>query len=155
MDIIIKRVKENESNLVSALFNQYRIFYKQLSDIGMAKAFIEERLVNNESVIFVALNQETEKPVGFTQLYPIYSSRMMSKNWILNDLYVDEDHRQQGIGADLIKTVMQFAKMQGCSYVQLQTAVDNYSAQSLYESIGFEKQEEDKEFLLYKIKING
>lgn len=149
--IEIKRIDHNEANLVVGLFNQYRIFYGKFSDLGMAKAFIDARLEHNESVIFVALDEN--KPVGFTQLYPKYSSVRLVKNWILNDLFVDPQNRKQGIGEALIKTVMDFAKGQGAAYVQLETAVDNFTAQSLYEQIGFVKQGPDEEFLLYKIEI--
>ncbi len=99
------------------------------------------------------MDPNTQQPVGFTQLYPKYSSVSMSKNWILNDLYVDNDYRKQGIGEDLIKTAMEFARNQSATFVQLETAVDNYTAQSLYEAIGFKKQAEDKEFFLYKIDL--
>lgn len=152
-NIRIKQINLAEANLVVGLFNQYRIFYKQLSDIGMAQAFIHARLENNESIIFVAM--DNDQPVAFTQLYPKYSSVKLIKNWILNDLYVDVDYRKQGIGEKLIRTAMDFAKKQGSTFVQLETAVDNYTAQSLYETIGFVKQEEDKEFFLYKIAVNS
>ncbi|WP_255562505.1 N-acetyltransferase [Pedobacter sp. D749] len=154
-NIKIKQIGLTESHLVVGLFNQYRIFYKQFSDIGMAKAFIDERLQHNESVIFIAIDEDTEKSVGFTQLYPKYSSIRLSKNWILNDLYVDEVYRKQGIGEKLIKTAMDFAKANGSTFVQLETAVDNYTAQHLYENIGFEKQGNDEEFFLYKIALNS
>lgn len=150
--IEIKRIELNEANLVVGLFNQYRIFYGKFSDLGMAKGFIDARLENNESVIFVAL--DGNKPVGFTQAYPKYSSARLTKNWILNDLFVDENYRKQGIGEQLIKIVMGFAKTEGSTFVQLETAVDNYIAQSLYETIGFKKQEPDSEFFLYRIDIN-
>lgn len=153
-NITIKQIGLTESHLVVGLFSQYRIFYNQFSDIGMAKAFIDERLQHNESILFLAIDKDTEQPVGFTQLYPKYSSVRLSKNWILNDLYVDTDYRKQGIGEKLIKTAMDFAKANGSTFVQLETAVDNYTAQHLYESIGFEKQGNDEQFFLYKIALN-
>lgn len=149
--IEIKRINLSEANLVVGLFNQYRIFYGKLSDLGMARAFIDARLENNESVIFVAMDEN--KSVGFTQLYPTYSSARLVKNWILNDLFVDSDYRKQGIGATLIKTAMDFAKGQGSTFVQLETAIDNFTAQSLYETIGFKRQEPDNEFFLYRIDL--
>lgn len=154
-NITIKQLGLTDAHLVVGLFNQYRIFYKQFSDIGMAKAFIDERLQHNESVIFVAFDDDNQQPVGFTQLYPKYSSVRLSKNWILNDLYVAEDYRKQGIGEKLIKTAMDFAKTNGSTFVQLETAIDNFTAQHLYESIGFVKQGNDEDFFLYKIALNS
>ena len=147
----IVRIILSEASLAIGLFDKYRVFYKKDSDIKLAEQFIKTRLNNNESVIFVAL--EGDIPIGFTQLYPKYSSISAVKNWILNDLYVEPNYRKRGIGETLIKTAMDFAKGDGATYVQLETAVDNYTAQSLYEGIGFQKQEPETEYFLYRVFV--
>ena len=152
--IEIIKVESTQAHLVYELFNQYRIFYKQQHDIDLAKKFIDARLNNNESVIFVALNNNNSKPVGFTQLYPNYSSVRAIKNWTLNDLYVDKDYRKQGVGEKLIKKAMEYAKNEHAKFVELSTAVDNYSAQSVYEKIGFKRQDPDNEFYTYRIDLS-
>ena len=148
----IKKIGAHEWQLVINLFNQFRVFYKKESDLGLAERFIRERLDNNESVIYVAM--DGDKPIGFTQLYPKYSSARAVKNWILNDLFVDAAYRKQGIGAKLIDQAAKFAKTSGSQFIQLETAVDNYSAQSLYEGLGFIKQPPDEEYYLYKLSLN-
>jgi ribosomal protein S18 acetylase RimI-like enzyme len=151
----IKRIKNYEASLVNSLFDKYRMFYKQPTDPALAQTYIKERLDKNESVIFVAIvrDQGRNIPVGFTQLYPNYSSMRAHKNWTLNDLYVDNNYRKQGIGQLLIKAAMEFAKKDGALYVELSTAIDNFTAQRLYETIGFEKQEPDKDFFSYRIQV--
>lgn len=153
----IKKINNTQSDLVIELFDKYRVFYKQQSDLALAKDFIQTRLDNNESVIFVALigNNVNDKlkPIGFTQLYPKYSSVRTVKNWILNDLYVEAEYRKQGIGENLIRTAMDFAKEHNARFVELSTAVNNYTAQNLYEQIGFEKQNQDSEFYTYRINL--
>lgn len=151
----IKRINNSESYLVVDLFNKYRIFYKHPSDIQLAHDFIQARLDNHESVIFVAFVQKGDKtiPAGFTQLYPGYSSGRAICYWILNDLYVEKECRRQGIGEALIKTSFEFAKATGRKFLELSTATDNFMAQRLYEKIGFEKQEPDTRFLNYRINI--
>ena len=149
--LIVKRIDKAEAHHVFELFDRYRIFYKQTSDIKLAESFITERLIKNESVIYVALVNGI--PVGFTQLYPRYSSLRAIKNWLLNDLYVDKDYRKQGIGEQLIKTAMNFAKENQATFVELSTAVDNYTAQSLYEHIGFERQKPETDFYTYRIGL--
>jgi ribosomal protein S18 acetylase RimI-like enzyme len=151
----IKRISSSESNLVVELFNKYRIFYKQAPDITLAKTFIQARLDSNESVIFVALvtGEAGTIPAGFTQLYPSYSSMRAVKNWILNDLYVDAAYRKRGIGEALIRTAMDFARKEKATYVELSTAIDNLTAQSVYEAIGFKKQMADTDFYTYRIEL--
>lgn len=152
----IRRINQSEAELVVALFNKYRVFYNQQSDIDIARKFIHARLTNNESVIFVATDNIADKiiPAGFTQLYPTYSSVRVVKNWILNDLYVDSPYRKQGVGEQLIRAAMKFAKENDAKYVQLETALDNYTAQSLYEQIGFIKQPPDMDYYTYRIAID-
>jgi len=149
----IKRITLSEYQLVTGLFDKYRVFYKQPSDIELAEMFIKERLENNESVIFVALGAD-KLPVGFTQLYPLISSARAIKNWLLNDLYVDAGYRKQGIGEALIKEAMNFARGENSVYVKLETACDNFTAQSLYEAIGFKKQEPDNAYFTYSIELD-
>jgi ribosomal protein S18 acetylase RimI-like enzyme len=148
----IKRITPSEYKLVTGLFDKYRVFYKQPSDTTLAENYIKARLENNESVIFVALANDN-MPAGFTQLYPIYSSVRAAKNWLLNDLYVDAAYRKQGVGEALIKAAMDFAKGKGSTYVKLETAFDNYNAQSLYEAIGFKKQEIEMGYFTYRIEV--
>jgi len=151
----IKRLNISEYDLVTGLFNSYRVFYQQPSDLTLAERFIKTRLQNNESVIFVVLADKGGKltPAGFTQLYPTISSVRAIRNWILNDLYVDADFRKQGIGEALIKAAMDFARADGAAYVKLETAVDNFTAQRLYETIGFVKQEPEIDYYTYKKQL--
>lgn len=149
--LAVRRINAEEADLVIGLFDQYRVFYKRESDLKLAEAFIKARLNSNESVIFVAM--DNAMPVGFTQLYPTYSSVRAVKNWILNDLFVAHSHRKLGIGNQLIQAAIGFGKENAAKYVQLETAVDNYTAQSLYESIGFIKQQPDNDFFVYKFNI--
>jgi len=151
-ELIVKRITATSYHLVVDLFNNYRIFYKQPSDIASAENYIRQRLHRKESIIYTVLVDG--KPIGFTQLYPTYSSVRLVKNWILNDLYVDPDYRKQGVAAKLINTVIEFAKGDGSKFVQLETANDNFNAQRLYESLGFVKQEVGGEFYLYKLNVS-
>ena len=54
----------------------------------------------------------------------------------------------------LAKGTMDFAKVNNAMFVQLETQADNYTAQSLYESVGFIQQEPDTEFLVYRKSVD-
>ena len=151
----IQRIDTTTLYLVEALFDQYRVFYHQPSDIALAKGFLQQRLFNNESVIFAAVDNQDNATVaaGFTQLYPLYSSVSATKNWILNDLFVAATYRKQGIGRKLIEAAMQFAKAQGAGFIQLETTPENTTAQRLYEAIGFQQYNPFEGSLVYKIVV--
>ena len=133
MEIIEASIKDIEQ--VAVLFNEYRMFYAQKSDIESAKVFLEERITRSESVIFIAI--ENDEYVAFTQLYPSFTSVGISRIWLLNDLYVSENYRKKGIGEQLIQHVFNYSKTTERKKVLLSTDNDNFIAQKLYERIGF------------------
>lgn len=149
----IQQINKEQGELVFDLFDKYRIFYNQHSNIELAKTFIQARLDNNESVIFVAFEDNSSTAIGFTQLYPKYSSVRLVQNWILNDLYVEKEHRKKGVGEALIKAAMNFARERNSKFVELSTAIDNFVAQSLYEQIGFKKLAPETDFYSYRIDV--
>ncbi|SNT52672.1 Acetyltransferase, GNAT family [Bacillus sp. OK838] len=122
---------------ISHLFNSYRVFYRQESNQEEAKAFILKRFQQKDSVIFVAVHQGNY--LGFTQMYPFFSSVAMKKLWILNDLYVLESARKQGVASNLLNIAKEYAKSTGAKGIKLETEINNTSAQKLYETNGYEK----------------
>ena len=119
---------------VAPLFNAYREFYGQPSDLEKAEQFLKERLKKEESIIFLAYLDA--QPVGFVQLYPIFSSVAMKKAYLLNDLFVTEHARKQGVAMRLIEECYAYCKNEDAHYITLETATDNILAQKLYEKLG-------------------
>ncbi len=144
-------VRANESHIpeISRLFDLYRQFYRCKPDIDLARKFISDRFYNEESVIFVAPAKDKLK--GFVQLYPSFCSVDAVKIFILYDLYVDESDRKSGIGELLMSKATEFSKVEGASRIDLLTAIDNRSAQHLYEKLGYKRDLED--FFLFFLKI--
>ena len=121
------------------LFDAYRVFYGAGSDVVAAHAFLLERFLLHESVVFLAYGGE--QAVGFTQLYPLFSSTAMQRVWLLNDLYVTPELRGQRVGEALIERALEHARLSGAARVELSTAHTNLSGQKLYERMGFERRD--------------
>ena len=146
MEVVFARIEELEE--VSRLFDLYRVFYNQSSDLEAARSFIQQRFHQENSKIFIARVQD--QTVGFTQLYPSFSSVSMKPIWILNDLFVEEAERNQGIAKLLMSAAENFARETGAIRIILATQVTNFAAQSLYHSLGYIKNEE---FYYYSLQL--
>jgi GNAT superfamily N-acetyltransferase len=133
---------------LAPLFDQYRMWYGMESDLNGSRHFLTQRLQNNESVVFVAVVDDA--PVAFTQLYPLFSSVSMESVWLLNDLFVAEKNRKQGIGTTLLKTATQFGRETGALRMELATGIENFAAQTLYKSHGWLQNES---FLHYSLPL--
>lgn len=132
---IFEAVK-SDLKALTQLFDLYRQFYRQKSDLLKAKAFLEDRLKNKDSVIFIAIDDEGNA-IGFTQLYPLFSSVNMQRTWLLNDLFVQADFRGLGVSKALIERAKQLARDTNAKGLQLETEKTNTIGLKLYPSTGF------------------
>ena len=147
-----KIVKAENKHLdeLGRLFNLYRIFYEEDDDLEKASKYISARFNDGDSIIYVAENGDQEL-AGFVQLYPSFCSVSAVPILILYDLFVDHSKRSNGIGRSLMNAARDFARENGYKRLELSTAKDNYIGQSLYESLGYEV---DQEFLHYSLEID-
>ena len=148
MSIFIYQATINDLTQLVPLFDAYRVFYKQPSNKEGAEKFLFERFEHGESVIFMA--KDNEEAVGFTQLYPIFSSVSMQRLWLLNDLFVMEQGRRKGIAEKLMNAAKDFAILTRAKGLTLSTAIDNHYAQRLYERLGYKK---DDGFIQYFLRL--
>ena len=147
-DITIARAARKDLDDLVPLFDGYRQFYGQRSDLAAARAFLRDRLERDESVIYVAYTGVREA-AGLTQLYPSFSSVSLKRLWILNDLFVRSDGRRGGVGRALLERARQHAVETGAKGLILSTAVTNKPAQALYESCGWLRDEEFFQYHLF------
>jgi ribosomal protein S18 acetylase RimI-like enzyme len=144
---IVRASIENLDQL-APLFSGYRDFYKQEVDSEAERSYLLERMERDECVIFIALSSGVYE--GFVLLYPGFDSVMLSPVWTLHDLYVTPDARQQGTGRSLMNQAEEFCREKGAHRIDLSTAVTNTVAQPLYESLGYER---DNEFYSYSLNL--
>ncbi|MFY7939393.1 MAG: GNAT family N-acetyltransferase [Burkholderiaceae bacterium] len=132
-------------DLIAPLFSAYRCFYEQAADLPLARQFIHDRLQRQESVILLA-QDEQGRALGFCQLYPTFCSVDAAPIHVLYDLFVAPTGRRRGIAKALLRAAEQHAAAHSVQRLDLTTAKTNHSAQQLYESMGWVR---DEVFLTY------
>lgn len=149
--IIIRHATIFDLDLVVPMFDAYRQFYRQPSDPELARQFLRERLQHGQSIIILAL-REDGATVGFTQLYPSFSSASAARIFILNDLFVQPEVRRQGAGRLLLEAAATFGRAAGAVRLTLSTEVTNEAAQALYEDQGWKRQ---TGFYVYNLSLES
>jgi ribosomal protein S18 acetylase RimI-like enzyme len=118
------------------------VFYKKPSNYEKHKAYLKERMENNEAIIYLAFDESNPKAaIGFVLNYITFSSLALNKIIILNDLFVDSTTRKNGIGEKLIMQTIALANEIGSNLIRLRTAKNNIVAQGLYHKMGFVRDE--------------
>ncbi|MBE7173731.1 MAG: GNAT family N-acetyltransferase [Williamsia sp.] len=146
----IRKASVEDLDDLAIMFDLYRIFYEHPSDVEACKQFLQERMQNNQSVIYIAVDEG--KAVGFTQLYPIFSSAGLKRTWLLNDIYVKEEARKKHVASRLLDAAMQLGKETNSAWLLLQTSIENYAAHIVYQKKGWERL--DDIFYQFNIQQN-
>ena len=144
----VRQATIDDLDLIVPLFDAYRQFYRQPTDTEQARGFLRDRFHYNQSIIFLAFAGDAA--VGFTQLYPSFSSGAMLPILILNDLFVVPEARKHGAGSALIDTAADYGRCVGALRLVLSTEVTNTTAQSLYERMGWKR---DTVFCAYQLTL--
>jgi ribosomal protein S18 acetylase RimI-like enzyme len=148
--MIVRQASEADLDGLAPLFDQYRQFYGQAPDPAGAREFLRLRLTRRESVVFVAERESGTELLGFTQLYPTFSSVSGGSAWVLNDLYVLPSARRLGAARALLERARRFGVETGACYLELLTGVTNLAAQQLYQQSGWRR---DQDFYRYELDL--
>ncbi|MEO6800181.1 MAG: GNAT family N-acetyltransferase [Rhodanobacter sp.] len=140
MSFHIRLAARSDLDTLVPLFDAYRQFYRQAANPGRARSFLAGRLALHDSQILLA-RDETGLGIGFTQLYPLFSSVRAVRTYLLNDLFVAEATRRQGVARALLIAAADHARELGAVSLSLSTALDNLPAQRLYESVGWQRDQ--------------
>jgi len=149
MTYSIRRAGLQDVDRLVPLFDGYRRFYGQPSDLIAARRFIGDRLARGQSVVWIAEDHDG-KMIGFVQLFPTFSSVLVAPMYVLSDLFVMPAARRCGVGTRLLHAAVEAARAAGAARLELATAVDNMAAQRLYESLGWKR---DNEFYQYGLSV--
>jgi ribosomal protein S18 acetylase RimI-like enzyme len=144
-DMQVIRTQVADAMRVAPLFAAYREFYGETYDVEASAAFLESRLARDESIVLLALADD-DRTIGFTQIYPAFSSTRLAPIWILNDLYVTEDSRGSGAVDALLQAAEALAKEAGVISIELATAHTNTRAQAVYARSGYQLDEEFRHY---------
>ncbi len=146
--MIYRKAEKKDLNMITELFDSYRVFYRKKPDFESAKEFLSKRIENNDSKIFVAENADNIL-VGFVQLYPLFSSTRMQRLWLLNDLFVNPEFRSKGISVGLIEKAKQLVKKTNACGMFLETEKSNLIGNNLYPKTDFKLNDKSNYYEWY------
>jgi GNAT superfamily N-acetyltransferase len=145
---LVRQATVSDVDFLVPLFDSYRQFYRQASEPDRIRRFLLDRFEHNQSVILVAVKDGAL--IGFTQLYPSFSTGALARIYVLNDLFVDAGARRAGAGAALLEAAAEYGRRVGAVRLVLSTELTNSAAQALYEKLGWKR---NIEFCTYQLGL--
>lgn len=140
-EVEIAPIASEEFGELLPLIAAYQRFYEVAEiDEERNRGFFRRFLAPSEDGLLLGALRE-DRLVGYACLYWHFSSLEAVECVLMNDLYVDESARGQGVGRALIEASADVARERGVPFVEWSTAPDNHTAQRLYDSTGAERTE--------------
>lgn len=105
------------------------------SDERFALTF-DEALQHPELITLLMIKKD-EEVIGFANLMFIFSVWSHGKALILDDLYIKEAFRGNGIGRFVMQFIETYGRERGCKRVQFQSEYTNPEAYNFYKHLGY------------------
>lgn len=97
----------------------------------------KEKVTKTKGVLFTV--SYGKKEIGRAFLYLIYNKLHKKPYGLLEDVFVKEEFRGQGIGGELVKRVINKAKELGCYKLIATSRFERKSVHNFYKKLGFKK----------------
>lgn len=135
MNYSIRKVQQKDSAAWKRLYHSYRGFYEAEHDTEVVDRTFEW-LVNKEfGLTGIVAVDKNDQPVGLANLRVFVRPDTADFGLYLDDLFVDENHRSQGIARGLLTAAKEVAVAKNANGVAWITADDNKTARSLYDTL--------------------
>ena len=133
----IRQAQLEDIESLSAVFAEYRTTLGLEADLANSTQFLKARLSKQDCIIFIALIDDQIS--GFTLLFPFFTPAGIKEMWVLNDIYITDEYRHQGVAQSLLSEAVFFSKKTNKCKVYLATKIGNTNSQTLFEKFGFKK----------------
>jgi GNAT superfamily N-acetyltransferase len=148
-DVRIEPISASQLQILLPMIVAYQRFYEVAEiDEERNRAFFARFVAPSEDGMLLGA-WHGEDLVGYACLYWHFTSLIPAETVLMNDLYVDETVRGQGVGRALIEASAAIARERGAHQLEWATAPDNVTAQHLYDRTGAERSE----WVEYELKL--
>ena len=140
-EVRISPITTEQLDAVLPLIAAYQRFYESDAvDDERNRAFFSGFVAPSENGMLLGAWRDGEL-AGYACLYWSFTSIGPAETVLMNDLYVVEASRGQGVGRALIEASAAVGRERGANRLEWVTARDNETAQRLYDTTGAKRSE--------------
>jgi len=137
MTPIFKAAEKDDADALLALRRAFCRHEHLSFEEGAARAALD-RLLADGSLGRVWLIQLDGAAIGYVVLAFSYSLEFDGRNAFVDELFVEDPYRSQGIGRLALRLVEDACRTLGVHALHLEVNRENHRARSIYEKAGFE-----------------
>jgi len=144
MEVTFKTATNSDRNLLLTLTKEfYQIEHLKYNVEVLNKCFDE--IFTNDNLAIIWIIYANLEPAGYLVLTSGYSLEFHGRDALIDEFYIRENYRNQGIGKQTLEFVITACKNAGIKAVHLEVDHKNNRAKTIYQKAGF--VEHDRYFM--------
>jgi GNAT superfamily N-acetyltransferase len=137
-DYNIRQAQKTDTNAIFDLIQELAVFEKLTHQVTGSPESLADHLFGTSTYAEAIVAEYQGQLVGFALFFKTYSTFLTKPGLYLEDIFVQESHRGQGIGKALLKAVAQIAQERGYGRLEWSVLDWNETAIAFYEKMGTE-----------------
>ncbi len=148
----IRQAKPGDEACILGLIRELAEYERLADEVTATPALLAEHLFGDNAVAEALLAERDGQAAGFALFFRNFSTFLGRPGLYLEDLYVRESCRGEGIGRALLGRLADLARERGCGRMEWSVLDWNRSAIAFYESLGAEAM---SEWTVYRLSRDG
>jgi ribosomal protein S18 acetylase RimI-like enzyme len=149
----VRRAGESDAGVIGGLLHDFNTEFNEITPGPEAVADRVRDLLAGDDFVVLLVDGE---PRGLAVLRFRPSIWSPGLECYIAELYVQPEHRRQGLGLALMNAALDAASTLGADYIEVATSEDDTGARALYERLGFVNRERPPDgpvMLMYERKL--
>ena len=147
MDIQIRKSTPDEVPAIVRLMRDFAE-YEDLGDYcEITEARLNDVMFGEQAFVEGLVAFHDEEPIAYAMFYPYFASFRGQCGFYLEDIFIAEDFRRNGLGEAMVKIVAKLAKQRGYERIDFQVLEWNTPAVKFYEKLGAVRDDSERHFI--------
>jgi GNAT superfamily N-acetyltransferase len=150
MNLEIRKAKKSDSKRIIDLVVELAEFEKLTPPDAKARKRLINDAFRQRPLFYIVSALDGKKVIGYAFYFFTYSTFLAKPTLYLEDLFISEKYRSEGIGKKLFDELIKIAKKKKCGRLDFTVLDWNKNAMRFYKRLGAKAL---KEWVLHRIEV--
>jgi len=146
MDIQIRKSTPDEVPAIVRLMRDFAEFEDLGDYCDITEQGLFDVMFGDEAFVEGLVAFHNGEPVAYALFYPYFASFRGQCGYFLEDIFIAEDFRRNGLGEAMVRIVARLAKQRGFERIDFQVLEWNTPAVKFYEKLGAIRDDSERHF---------
>jgi ribosomal protein S18 acetylase RimI-like enzyme len=146
MDIQIRKSTPGEVPAIVRLMRDFAEYENLANYCEITEERLFEVMFGDDAFVEGLVAFHSEEPIAYAMFYPYFASFRGQCGYYLEDIFIAEDFRRNGLGEAMVRIIAKLAKQRGFERIDFQVLEWNTPAVKFYEKLGAIRDDSERHF---------